>query len=57
MLGGSSRIPLVARRVAEEFGGTPRQLGPKPYAALGAALLASNHRQEPRLPGLARVKD
>ena len=40
MVGGSSRIPLVARRLEEEFGRKPRLLEPDLCVALGAAILA-----------------
>ena len=40
MVGGSSRIPLVARRLEEEFGRRPRLIEPDLCVVLGAALLA-----------------
>jgi len=46
LVGGSSRIPLVGRMVAEEFG-RPTVVGahPKHAVALGAALLADRRQQ------------
>jgi actin-like ATPase involved in cell morphogenesis len=40
MVGGSSRIPLVARRLEEAFGRTPQLVEPDLCVALGAAILA-----------------
>ena len=40
MVGGSSYIPLVARRLAEEFGRVPKLIEPNLCVALGAAILA-----------------
>jgi hypothetical protein len=40
MVGGSSRIPLVGRRLAEEFGRAPRLVNPDLCVALGAGLIA-----------------
>lgn len=40
MVGGSSRIPLIAQRLEEEFGQRPRLLEPDLCVALGAAILA-----------------
>jgi len=40
MVGGSSRIPLVARRLEEAFGRKPRLVEPDLCVALGAAILA-----------------
>jgi len=40
MVGGSSYIPLVGRRLAEEFSRTPKLVEPNLCVALGAAILA-----------------
>lgn len=40
MVGGSSRIPLVARRLEAEFGKTPKLIKPDLCVALGAAVIA-----------------
>lgn len=40
MVGGSSRIPLVARRLEQEFGRKPKLVEPDLCVALGAAILA-----------------
>ncbi len=40
MVGGSSRIPLIARRLEEEFRRKPKLVEPDLCVALGAALLA-----------------
>ena len=40
MVGGSSRIPLISRRLEEEFGKKPRLLEPDLCVALGAAIIA-----------------
>jgi actin-like ATPase involved in cell morphogenesis len=40
MVGGSSRIPLVGRRLEEAFGRKPRLVEPDLCVALGAAILA-----------------
>lgn len=40
MVGGSSRIPLVARRLREEFGREPRLIEPDLCVAIGAAIIA-----------------
>jgi actin-like ATPase involved in cell morphogenesis len=40
MVGGSSRIPLIGRRLEEEFGRKPRLVEPDLCVALGAAILA-----------------
>ncbi len=40
MVGGSSRIPMVARRLEEEFGKKPKLIEPDLCVALGAAILA-----------------
>jgi actin-like ATPase involved in cell morphogenesis len=40
MVGGSSRIPLVARRLQEEFGRQPRLIEPDLCVAIGAAIIA-----------------
>jgi len=45
MVGGSSYIPLVARRLAEEFGRTPKLIEPNLCVALGAAILAGTKSQ------------
>ncbi|MFI6980070.1 Hsp70 family protein [Embleya sp. NPDC050154] len=42
MVGGSSRIPLVATMLTEHFGRGPRLLNPDLCVALGAALKAAN---------------
>ncbi|WP_406286424.1 Hsp70 family protein [Embleya sp. NBC_00896] len=42
MVGGSSRIPLVAAMLTEHFGRSPRLLNPDLCVALGAALKAAN---------------
>ncbi len=41
MVGGSSRIPLVSRRLEEEFGIGPKLLDPDLCVAIGAAVLAA----------------
>ncbi|MCD4786503.1 MAG: Hsp70 family protein [Candidatus Eremiobacteraeota bacterium] len=41
MVGGSSEIPLVARRLEEEFGKKPKLIEPNLCVALGAAIFAS----------------
>lgn len=41
MVGGSSKIPLVARRLEEEFGKKPKLIEPDLCVAMGAAILAS----------------
>lgn len=45
MVGGSSRIPLVGRRLQEEFGKKPKLLEPDLCVALGAAILAGTKAQ------------
>lgn len=40
MVGGSSRIPLVARRLEEKFGRQPKLIQPDLCVALGAAIIA-----------------
>ncbi|MEJ2866675.1 Hsp70 family protein [Actinomycetospora sp. OC33-EN08] len=55
LVGGSSRIPLVARLLAEELGRPVRpELDPVTIVAQGAALAAAehaaSHRQDPVLP-------
>jgi len=40
MVGGSSRIPLVSRRLEEEFGRRPRLADPDLAVAVGAAIVA-----------------
>ena len=40
MVGGSSRIPLIARRLEEEFGRKPKLVEPDLCVVLGAAILA-----------------
>lgn len=45
MVGGSSRIPLIARRLAEEFGKTPKLIRPDLCVALGAAIIAGTKGQ------------
>lgn len=40
MVGGSSRIPLIGRRLEEEFGRKPKLVEPDLCVALGAALIA-----------------
>ncbi|MFF2557360.1 Hsp70 family protein [Nocardia sp. NPDC058058] len=42
LVGGSSRVPLVARLLAERFGVTPRLFHPELVVAVGAALKAGN---------------
>ncbi|MEU0543524.1 Hsp70 family protein [Nocardia sp. NPDC005978] len=42
LVGGSSRIPLVAELLAERFGVTPRLFHPELVVAVGAALKAGN---------------
>jgi actin-like ATPase involved in cell morphogenesis len=41
MVGGSSRIPYVRQRLAQEFGREPRMLDPDLCVAIGAALIAA----------------
>ncbi|OQB87438.1 MAG: Chaperone protein DnaK [Planctomycetes bacterium ADurb.Bin126] len=50
LVGGSSQIPLVARRLEEEFGRPLRLIEPQLCTALGAALLAD--RRTARMPGM-----
>jgi molecular chaperone DnaK (HSP70) len=40
MVGGSSRIPLIAQRLEEEYGRKPRLVEPDLCVALGAAIIA-----------------
>jgi actin-like ATPase involved in cell morphogenesis len=40
MVGGSSRIPMIGRRLREEFGREPRLVEPDLCVALGAAVIA-----------------
>lgn len=40
MVGGSSRIPMIARRLEEEFGHKPKLVDPEICVALGAAIIA-----------------
>ena len=40
MVGGSSRIPLVSRRLSEEFGKEPKLIEPDLCIAMGASLVA-----------------
>jgi|GEM_PF-2144657 len=42
MVGGSSHIPLVAKRLEERFGSKPKLFAPDLAVALGAALFASD---------------
>lgn len=52
MVGGSSRIPLIARRLQEEYGIVPRLVAPDLCVALGAAVIAGS---SPRTMGCLRV--
>lgn len=45
MVGGSSYIPLVARRLEAEFGKTPRLINPQLCVALGAAIIAGTQEK------------
>jgi molecular chaperone DnaK (HSP70) len=45
MVGGSSRIPMIARRLEEEFGKTPKLVRPDLCVALGAAIIAGTKGQ------------
>src|SRR5205085_2865852 len=45
MVGGSSRIPLIARRLEEEFGKPPKLIRPDLCVALGAAIIAGTKGQ------------
>ncbi|MBI3248833.1 MAG: Hsp70 family protein [Deltaproteobacteria bacterium] len=45
MVGGSSRIPMVAQRLEQEFGRTPRLVEPDLCVAIGAAILAGTQGQ------------
>jgi actin-like ATPase involved in cell morphogenesis len=42
MVGGSSRIPLITRRLMEEFGREPKLVEPDLCVALGAAVIAGS---------------
>jgi molecular chaperone DnaK (HSP70) len=42
MVGGSSRIPMIARRLREEFGREPKLVEPDLCVALGAAVIAGS---------------
>lgn len=42
MVGGSSRIPLIGRRLEEEFGTRPRLIEPDLCVAIGAAIIAGS---------------
>lgn len=46
IIGGSSKIPLVSRRLAEEFDRPPRSFLPDSCVALGTAILAGRMRQD-----------
>ena len=51
MVGGSSYIPLVARRLSEEFGRVPKLIEPNLCVALGAAILAGTKSRSLHRPG------
>jgi hypothetical protein len=46
MVGGSSKIPMIAQRLEQEFGRTPRLIEPDLCVAIGAAILAGTRGQQ-----------
>lgn len=56
LVGGSTHMPLVARRLSERFGFTPRRKDPDLAVAKGAALFAVHETARARLGGKDGVR-